>query len=73
MIDVADLTFAYPGSEEPAVRGIGFAVGRGEICCRPLRCFLDTFKREILAGPSTCGAQRILYAYTCFLRDYHRL
>ena len=31
MIDVADLTFAYSGSEEPAVRGLGFAVGRGEI------------------------------------------
>ena len=31
MIDVADLTFAYSGSEDPAVRGLGFTVGRGEI------------------------------------------
>jgi fluoroquinolone transport system ATP-binding protein len=31
MIDVANLTFAYSGSGEPAVRGLGFAVERGEI------------------------------------------
>ncbi|WP_024874035.1 ABC transporter ATP-binding protein [Saccharomonospora piscinae] len=31
VIQVDDLTFRYPGSAEPAVRGMDFAVGEGEI------------------------------------------
>ncbi|WP_135452924.1 ABC transporter ATP-binding protein [Mycobacterium sp. DL99] len=31
VIDVRDLTFTYPRSTEPAVRGMDFAVGNGEI------------------------------------------
>ncbi|MGV9802203.1 ABC transporter ATP-binding protein [Mycobacterium sp. NPDC003449] len=31
VIDVRGLTFTYPGADEPAVRGMDFTVGRGEI------------------------------------------
>ncbi|AWT52503.1 ABC transporter, ATP-binding protein [Mycolicibacterium smegmatis MKD8] len=31
VIDVRDLTFTYPRAAEPAVRGMDFAVGNGEI------------------------------------------
>ncbi|WP_020673914.1 ABC transporter ATP-binding protein [Amycolatopsis nigrescens] len=31
VIEVDNLTFTYPGGDEPAVRGMGFTVGRGEI------------------------------------------
>ncbi|SMD25470.1 ABC transporter ATP-binding protein [Kibdelosporangium aridum] len=31
VIEVDNLTFTYPGSAEPAVRGMDFAVGKGEI------------------------------------------
>jgi fluoroquinolone transport system ATP-binding protein len=31
MIRVNDLSFTYPGSGEPAVRGLDFAIRRGEI------------------------------------------
>jgi fluoroquinolone transport system ATP-binding protein len=31
VIDVRDLTYTYPKTAEPAVRGMDFAVGRGEI------------------------------------------
>src|SRR3954464_10298625 len=31
VIRVRDLTFTYPKSSEPAVRGMDFSVGRGEI------------------------------------------
>src|SRR3712207_5751760 len=31
MIFVREMTFTYPAGEEPAVRGLDFAVGRGEI------------------------------------------
>ncbi len=31
VLEVRDLTFTYPGGDEPAVRGMDFAVGSGEI------------------------------------------
>ncbi|MFW5415683.1 ABC transporter ATP-binding protein [Nocardiopsis sp. CNT-189] len=31
VIDVADLTYTYPRAAEPAVRGMDFSVGRGEV------------------------------------------
>lgn len=31
VLEVRDLTFTYPGEDEPAVRGMDFAVGSGEI------------------------------------------
>ncbi len=31
MIFVRDMTFTYPAGEAPAVRGLSFSVGRGEI------------------------------------------
>nr|WP_197447071.1 ABC transporter ATP-binding protein [Tautonia plasticadhaerens] len=31
MIDVADLAFTYPRAADPAIKGLSFAVGRGEI------------------------------------------
>ncbi|GAA4553337.1 ABC transporter ATP-binding protein [Amycolatopsis samaneae] len=31
VLEVRDLTFTYPGAAEPAVRGMDFSVGRGEI------------------------------------------
>lgn len=31
VIDVRGLTFTYPGAAEPAIRGMDFTVGGGEI------------------------------------------
>jgi len=41
VIEFAEVSKSYPGSEEPVVRELSFTVGEGEIC--------------VLVGPSGCG------------------
>lgn len=56
MIDVRDLTFKYPGRDEPAVSGVSFAIERGEIFG-----FL---------GPSGAGKSTTQKILTGLLRGY---
>jgi NitT/TauT family transport system ATP-binding protein len=45
-IEIADLTFRYPGTEMPAISGVDLSVQRGEFSC--------------IVGPSGCGKSTLL-------------
>ena len=54
-VEVANLSYRYPGSRADALRGVSLSVSRGECVC--------------LAGPSGCGKSTLLLAISDLLKD----